>query len=842
MKKQAIARREALLNPCCWVIMCCITVTSSVGAAKSLYLAGDAHVPGWDRLWAYDVQSDGRIAFQADSIYLDFGALGINGLSVDPHSNTLFTTYTGFSNAGVVDTESLEFGQFIYLVPWDMHAGGITYDESRSRAYMTDDGKDRLLLYNWIPEIPGLHNIGYGASEVFLSRPNAGAIAYDPDRDIVYVASIDHGIEMLKVADDRADWEQVGSIGTAYEAQTLSLDLRNKYMYTGGWTDRGAVITQHNLATGEVNQIETSEDTKAILSVCVDSATSLIYALLSSANDPARTVRVYDSTFHLIQTVVVDGDALQLHIPSTSVGYNPLNTTIALVAGTVENNGQHTAVPGAEIQYEICMANTNLFPVTDIVVTDTLPDELEFVRAQLLGSALGVFDDLSNTYFYHNPSLDPNSTQCFSIVARVKNEVPSGVVISNSVAVDSNETVQSGAGIDVEVGYNTLGLTKTVVDDPNNLQVGDTIYVDAGAHVTYQICLSNLNNSSALSNVLVVDQLSEHVEFVSADQVGLISHYDEITHSHSWAFEIIEPNYLDCFNIKVRVKDDVPPGETITNEVLLGSSDSSTVTVKADVVVKYGALAVTIGIADSPGYNPETMEVVTGSILNYIIDVNNHDPLYDAQNVIVIDSVPEGLEFLGASSGDVNGVYDPLSRTYTLQQPVLGPGQGIHVELICLVSDDLPGNTVLTNSVIGMANGAPASNDSTTVRVFAPNSSVLTTLDLWYTGPLVRQDKLDEIMVVMTFPEHIKPEDIDTTQVLVMTPGPSRAYHRDLVEGLTTNYFVFAAEGRARVKGFFDRMSVLNALLPGQESVTITVTGLLKTGQSFVGRTSVSVN
>ena len=260
----------------------------------------------------------------------------------------------------------------------------------------------------------------------------------------------------------------------------------------------------------------------------------------------------------------------------------------------------------------------------------------------------------------------------------------SGTVITNSVAVDSNETPQSGASVDVEVGYNTLGLTKTVVSDPNYLTVGNTTYVDAGAYVTYQICLSNLNNTTAVSNVLVIDQLSENVEFVSAEQGGLISLYDAGAHSFSWAFDVIEPNYLDCFNITVRIKNGVPPGQLISNEVLLGGSDTAPVTSRSDIVVKYNSLVVNARIANTGNYNPVTNQIVSGGILTYIIDVNNLHPLYAAENIIVIDSVPQGLQFIDASLGDVNGVYDSLSRTFTLEQPFLGPGQGIHIELTFL--------------------------------------------------------------------------------------------------------------------------------------------------------------
>ncbi len=632
-------------------LLFCLILLSPGATAKSLYVVGNSNRVQEDVLWVYDVQPDGKIVFQTTSSpWHDKGAGNVNGLGVDSDTNTLFLTFSGFYDAGTVDSESLVFKEFIYLVPWDVRAGGLVYDEARSRVYVTDEERDRLIIYDWVPELPALHNIGDGASEVLLSAPTAGAIAFDSSQEKVYVASMDNGVEVLKVAFDRTEWQLIGSIGTTYEVQTLSVDARNQSLYaggrdTGGLESQGATITKYNLATGDEMQAIAIDGAHAVLSLCVDNATSLVYVLVKNLESPLKTVNVYNSALQLIQSVTVTGDALQLYVPSTSVGYNPLDMTITPVSGVAQSNGQYVAGPGAEIEYQICVTNSNQFPVTDIILTNTLPSELDFVRAQGLGNALGVFDGASNTYFFHNPSLNPNSSQCFSIVARVREDVISGTVITNSVAVDSNETPQSGASVDVEVGYNTLGLTKTVVPDPNYLTVGNTTYVDAGAYVTYQICLSNLNNTTAVSNVLVIDQLSENVEFVSAEQVGLISFYDAGTHSFSWAFNAIEPNFLDCCNITIRIKDNVPPGQVISNEVMLGGSETFTVTAVADIVVSApnatNVLYVDANAIDNP--------VQDGTVGNpYVAIQQAIDMAQDGNTVVVLPGLyVESLNFKG---------------------------------------------------------------------------------------------------------------------------------------------------------------------------------------------------
>ncbi len=93
MKKQAIFREKALASSFIWVLACCLVLTSSVGAAKTLYVTGSSEYPNWDIIWAYNVESNGKLTFQADSLYFDGGALSVNGLTMDPDSKNLIAKF-----------------------------------------------------------------------------------------------------------------------------------------------------------------------------------------------------------------------------------------------------------------------------------------------------------------------------------------------------------------------------------------------------------------------------------------------------------------------------------------------------------------------------------------------------------------------------------------------------------------------------------------------------------------------------------------------------------------------------------------------------------------------------
>ncbi len=861
MNKQAIIKKILLFRPVFWVLVCSVALMNSVAMAKSLYVAGNTNDKIDDMLWVYDVQQDGTLVMQTTKTMPSQGNYGVNGLGVDPNSETLFLTYKGFHHAGLIDVQTLDWQGLAYIPPLKMNPGGLVYDEIRDRFYTTDvlasdEVDDRLLIYDWDAENNLLltywsQDVTWtGASSVSLARENAGPLAFDKTYEVVYVAIAGGGIDAYKTSHERESWQSIRTYETAYEAKAVTVDPINQLLYVGGTKrNRGALIDRINLVDGTTFQFETGGINDEVLSLSVNDGTGLLYALIGDSSTSVRTIKVFDSNFKLFQTVSITGDARQLLVPNTYKAYNPLDLTITPVSGVVESNGNFVAGPGAEIEYQICLTNSSAYPVTQIAMTSILPENLVYNGTSELTNALGSYAPQIRTFWYNSPFIGENSTQCFSLYTTVSDDAMAGSIMSTTVVVDSNETNLSEDRVDVQVGFNALGLTKEVVLDPNFLVVDDKIYVDPGAYVTYRICLNNLANANAVTNILLTDQFSDYVEFVNADLGGIASFYEEDLHTYSWVFQSIEPNSTVCLDVIVRLKDNLTPGSVISNQVFLGGSEvDNPPAAHANIVVKHNALAVDTTVKHAGDYNVGTNQIIRGGVLTFLIDVINLDQANAAENIVVTDYVSDGLYFLN-NVDDVNGTYDSLAEEFRMELPFLGPGQAIHSELTFVVEDYLPGGTILTNYLIAIANGGPASSTSVSLSVLAldePNvpvepNEVSTTLDLYYNGPPLRNDP-DEIMVIMRFPAHINGDDIDELMPLIMTPGSSTALHRDIAGGLNTNYFVFGDDGNVRVKGFFDRQPVFDALAPGQKTVTLTVTGWLKTGNNFVGQATVPVN
>jgi uncharacterized repeat protein (TIGR01451 family) len=175
------------------------------------------------------------------------------------------------------------------------------------------------------------------------------------------------------------------------------------------------------------------------------------------------------------------------------------------------------------------------------------------------------------------------------VVVRVKQDVESGQIITNRATLDGRGLATVSIPVSVVTKMNPLTLTKTVVMDPNVVLVGDTYQVDPGSLVTYDLCVGNPANTTPVKDVVLLDKLPQEVEFISAD-IGGVSYYDPVAHTYSWYFDSVEPNYVGCFRIVVRVKDDVSPGQIITNEAILNGLGIATVSIPVSVVTKQHTL------------------------------------------------------------------------------------------------------------------------------------------------------------------------------------------------------------------------------------------------------------
>ncbi|MBN1974995.1 MAG: DUF11 domain-containing protein [Sedimentisphaerales bacterium] len=114
------------------------------------------------------------------------------------------------------------------------------------------------------------------------------------------------------------------------------------------------------------------------------------------------------------------------------------------------------------ITYNIYLDNlNNNFAATDVVITDTLPDDIIFIAAD--DDVSGQYDEGSHTYTWTIPSLASQESVDLGITVRLQEGIEEGTTITNTVTVESAETVSSVSSADIRVGVGPVAVKSVQV-------------------------------------------------------------------------------------------------------------------------------------------------------------------------------------------------------------------------------------------------------------------------------------------------------------------------------------------------------------------------------------------
>ena len=334
---------------------------------------------------------------------------------------------------------------------------------------------------------------------------------------------------------------------------------------------------------------------------------------------------VYDAATHTVTWIVdIDADSsLDLTVTAVAEAYGVLTNIVSVgdksasadvnVPEIIPGKSVDVENPnfGDTVTYTVTVTNNGVGDAKQVVVRDTLDKGLKFVKA----TGKYTFDESTNTVTWI-VDLANGESQTFYVTAVAE----AYGVLSNNVFVGDKS-----ASADVTVPEIIPG--KSVdVENPN---FGDT--------VTYTVTVTN-NGIVDAKNVVVVDHLDKGLKYFSSSNNGV---YDAATHTVTWIVDIDIGSSIDLTVTAVADEYGV-----LTNIVSVGDKSAS-----ADVTVPEITPDKTVNIT-----NPNF-----GDKVEYTITVSNNG-VGDAKQVVVVDTLNEGLTFVSASD---NGVWNPFKRTVT---------------------------------------------------------------------------------------------------------------------------------------------------------------------------------
>ncbi|MGL4849715.1 MAG: DUF7507 domain-containing protein, partial [Clostridium sp.] len=338
-----------------------------------------------------------------------------------------------------------------------------------------------------------------------------------------------------------------------------------------------------------------------------------------------------------------------------------------------------------ELLYTITLKNKGNVDATNVVVKDTIPKNTSLVLNSVLINNVQVFG-ADPSRGINVGILKPNESAVVSFRVLV-DSIPSNKIIENEGIVSYNYTKtpiepngESGATntnvvkTEVKVGEITPGTIPTGPDGkPLPPQGGfiktvDKSYVKLNDIVTYTFKVTNSGNIP-VNDVYLSDLIPADMEFVkeSFSVDGVID--KTVTGTTSVNIGTIDSLKTKIVSFKVKVVT-VPNNNIIENKGLLEYSyvvDKNKPPIKKEVTSNIAK--VTVNSAEISNENGGLLKQVDKDFvgineeLTYTIKVKNTGNT-KANNVVLIDSIPDGTEFIQGSV-IIDGVLDPTLNPET---------------------------------------------------------------------------------------------------------------------------------------------------------------------------------
>lgn len=399
-----------------------------------------------------------------------------------------------------------------------------------------------------------------------------------------------------------------------------------------------------------------------------------------------------------VSSDMVDPDASNNHYHSA--GSVTIERTIDLSITQKAN----PATPNIRdaVVFTVSVQNFGYSTGSDIVIRNSLPDELDFVEAE---SSQGTFSDTSELWSVG--VLDSGATAHLVITATVK-ETAGGQLLSNEARLYlANETDGDGdndrSNATIRVTHADLVVDKAV----------DVALPSVNSQIGYTISVSNAATSDLATRVLLSDTLPAGLTFRSGTvQLSPTSRYTISSDVLLWSIDSIPPGSTlnAAITGTVPLTDEIQNVTTAavriyTNTVAIVHTDQADLTPENN----RASIPITVTSADlrlqqsAGNLTPNFVDTV-----QFTVTVTNDGPDL-ATNIRVRDLLPEQMRALGASSPDFseglwqissleNSASATLVITAEFTTSLLAAAGITHTALISAVDqfdpDSVPGNLV----------------------------------------------------------------------------------------------------------------------------------------------------
>ena len=349
------------------------------------------------------------------------------------------------------------------------------------------------------------------------------------------------------------------------------------------------------------------------------------------------------------------------------------SATTMVIPGSlaVTKTGPETANITDIVNYEITVTNDGEGALTDVTLTDTVPEGLTFFSG-VPGPTEGTTWNLG--------TLEAGDSQSIMVAATAD----AAGDYSLPVSITSAEGATADASVDTTIVAPDLAVTKTVSAD--SFLVGE--------EVSFTIEVTN-NGDGPAFNAAVVDTLSADLTVVSSDPEATVAEDGSL----NWTIDELAAGASATFTITVTAADSGDHTNTVSVTVL-------DTTATAEAAVR----------SNTPSIS---LEKTGGSVMytdgerNYMVTATN-DGETDLTGVVITDTLPAGLSFVSADSGGTHaaGVVTwnigdlAMGDSVTVTVRLSGSEAGTHTNAASVTSDQAAADSATFDVEVRAAAGA----------------------------------------------------------------------------------------------------------------------------------------
>ena len=390
----------------------------------------------------------------------------------------------------------------------------------------------------------------------------------------------------------------------------------------------------------------------------------------------------YDSITRTITWIVdlAKNEVKTFTVEATVSGYGNISNKVVVGNKTIFKNvdvpeitpkkdvNNTTPNFGENVAYTIVVSNDGITDAKQVIIKDVLAKGLKFIEANYNG----VYDKSTHTV-----------TWILDINAKDK------VTLNVTAAVDAYGVLNNN----VTIGDKTSSVDITVPEIIPD-KTANTTNTNYGDDVTYSVIVTNDGDVDA-KDVIIVDQLGNDLKYVSSSDGGV---WDEKTNTVTWIIDLSKGE-TKTFTVNATVD----AYGNVSNSLVVGNKTAGVnVTVPEIIPDK------TVNVA-----NPNFGDNVT-----YTVTVSN-DGIGDANNVVIVDRLGEGLTFVSASD---NGVWDPVKRTVTwIVDLAKGESKVFTVNATVDAYGNVSNSLVVGNKTASVNVTVPEINPNKTANIENPN-------------------------------------------------------------------------------------------------------------------------